>query len=45
MNGNYNDDINFTYKLSLTNKQVSRLRKAFADNSSVNKKLSKVQLK
>ena len=32
------------YKLLLTNTQVSRLHKAFANNSSVNIKLSKTQL-
>ena len=39
-----NDQNNFPYKLLLTNTQVSRLRKAFANNSSVNTKLSKIQL-
>ena len=36
---NSNDETNFPYKLSLTNRQVSRLRKAFANNSSANIKL------
>ena len=31
-----NDENNFSYKLLLTNKQVSRLHKAFANNSSAN---------
>ena len=35
---------NFPHKLLLTNRQVSRLRKAFANNSSANIKLSKTQL-
>ena len=35
---------NFSHKLLSTNKQVSKLLKAFANNSSANKKLSKTQL-
>ena len=35
---------NFPHKLLSTNKQVSKLLKAFANNSSTNKKLSKTQL-
>ena len=35
---------NFLYKLLLTNTQVSRLPKAFANGSSANIKLSKTQL-
>ena len=38
------DENNFLHKLLLTNTQVSRLRKAFANNSSANIKLSKIQL-
>ena len=38
-----NDDNNFPYKLLLTNTQVSKLYKAFANNSSANIKLSKTQ--
>ena len=38
-----NDESNF-HKFLLTNTQVSRLRKAFANNSSGNIKLSKTQL-
>ena len=34
--GDSNDENNFLYKLLLTNTQVSRLRKAFANNSSCN---------
>ena len=39
-----NDENNFSYKLLLTNAQVSRLRKAFASNILSNIKLSKTQL-
>ena len=39
-----NDENNFLHKLLLTNPQVSKLRKAFATNSSANIKLSKTQL-
>ena len=39
-----NDEKNFLHKLLLTNKPVSKLRKAFANNSSANIKLSKTQL-
>ena len=35
---------NFLHKLSLTNRQVSNLRKAFANHSSTDIKLSKNQL-
>ena len=42
--GNSNDETNFTHKLLLTNTNVSRLRKAFANNLSTNIKLSKFQL-
>ena len=42
--GNFNDENNFPHKLLLTNTQVSRIRKAFANNSSANIKLSKTQL-
>ena len=38
---NSNDEFNSPHKLLLTNTQVSRLRKAFANNSSANIKLSK----
>ena len=37
----YNDENNFLHKLLLTNTQVSRLRKAFSNNSSPNIKLLK----
>ena len=39
-----NDENGFLHKLLLTNTQVSKLRKAFANNSSANIKLSKTQL-
>ena len=42
--GDSNNENNFPDKLLLTNTQVSRFRKAFANNSSANIKLSKTQL-
>ena len=39
--GDSNDENNFRHKLLLTNTQVSRLCKAFANGSSANIKLSK----
>ena len=42
--GDFNDKKNFPHKLLLTNTQVLRLGKAFANNSSANIKLSKTQL-
>ena len=39
--GDSNDENNLPHKLLLTNTQVSKLRKAFANNSSANIKLSK----
>ena len=38
---NSNDENNFPHKFLLTNTQVSKLRKAFANVSSANIKLSK----
>ena len=38
------NEINFSHKLLLTNRQVSNLRKAFANHSSADIKLSKTQL-
>ena len=38
-----NDEINFLYKLLLTNTYISRLRKSFENGSSANVKLSKTQ--
>ena len=42
--GESNDQTNFPHELLLTNRQVSRIRKAFANNSSVDIKFSKAQL-
>ena len=42
--GNSNDENNFPHKLLLTNTQVSKLRKAFANTSSADIKLSKTEL-
>ena len=42
--GNSNDENDFPHKLLLTNKQISKLRKTFANGSSANIKLSKTQL-
>ena len=44
MTGNSGDEANFTYKLLLTNRQVANLRKAFANHTSTDIKLSKAQL-
>ena len=38
------DETNFLHKLLLTNRQVANLRKAFANNSSIDIKLLKTQL-
>ena len=42
--GNSNDETNFPHKLLLTNAQVSKIRKAFANGASANIKFSKTQL-
>ena len=42
--GNSNDATNFTHKLLLTDTQVSKIRKTFANGSSANIKFSKTQL-
>ena len=42
--GYSNDETNFSHKILLTNTQVSRLRKAFANGLLSNIKLSKTQL-
>ena len=42
--GDSNDENNFRHKLLLTNTQVSKFRKTFANGSSANIKLSKTQL-
>ena len=44
MIGNSNDETSSPYKLLLTNTEVLRLRKVFANNSSDNTKLSKTYL-
>ena len=44
MIGNSNDNTNFPHELLLTNTQVANLRKAFANHTSANIKLSKTQL-
>ena len=44
MIGDSNDKSNFPHELLLTNRQVSSIRKAFANKSSVNIKFSKAQL-
>ena len=44
MIGDSNDETNFPHKLLLTDRQVSNIHKAFANNSSADIKLSKTQL-
>ena len=44
MIGNSDDETNFPHKLMLTNRQVTNLRKAFANHTSSDIKLSKTQL-
>ena len=44
MIGNSNDKSNFPHELLLTNGQLANLRKACANNSSVDIELSKTQL-
>ena len=44
MIGDFNDEANFQHELSLTDRQVSSIRKAFANNSSVDIKFSKTRL-
>ena len=44
MIGDSNDKTNFLHELLLTDRQVSSIRKAFANNSSTNIKFSKAQL-
>ena len=43
MIGNSDDETNFSHKLLLTNRQVANLRKAFANHTSTDIKLSKAQ--
>ena len=44
MVGNYNDETNFSHKLSLTNRQVANLSQTFVNYLSADIKLSKTQL-
>ena len=44
MLGNSNDSTNFSHELLLTNRQVTNLRKASANHTSADIKLSKTQL-
>ena len=44
MIGNSDNGTNFPHKLLLTNRQVANLRKAFANHTSTDIKLSKAQL-
>ena len=44
MVGNSNDNTDFPHELLLTNRQVANIRKAFANHSSTDIKLSKTQL-
>ena len=44
MIGNSDDETNFPHKLLLTNRQVANFRKAFANHTSADIKLSKTQL-
>ena len=42
--GDSNDETNFPHKLLSTNIQVSKIRKAFANGSSANKKILQTEL-
>ena len=44
MVGDSNDNTNFPHELLLTNRKVANIRKAFANHSSIDIKLSKTQL-
>ena len=44
MIGEYNNETNFPHKLLLTDRHVSKFHKTFANNSSVDIKLSKTQI-
>ena len=44
MIGNSNDEANFPHELLLTDRQISSIRKAFSNNSSVDIKFSKTEL-
>ena len=45
MVSNSNDNINFPHELLLTNRQVANIPKAFAKNTSIDIKLSKLRIK
>ena len=42
--GDSNDETNFPHKLLSTNTQISKIRKAFANGSSANKKILQTEL-
>ena len=44
MIGDSNEESNFPHKVLLTDREVSKLRQVFPNNSSVNLELSKTQL-
>ena len=44
MVSNSNDNTKFPHELLLTNRQIANIRKAFANHSSIDIKLSKTQL-
>ena len=44
MIGDSDDETNFSHELLLTGRQISSIRKAFSNNSSVDIKFSKTQL-
>ena len=44
MIGSSNDETNFSHKLMVTNRQIANLRKAFANHTSTDIKLSKTRL-
>ena len=44
MVGNSNDNVNFSHKLLLTDRQVANIRKAFSNNLSRDVKFSKTRL-
>ena len=44
MIGDSDDNINFLHELLLTNRQVSNLHRAFANQSSTDIELSKIQI-
>ena len=44
VSGSFNNEINFPHKLLLTNTQISKIHKAFANDSTANIKFSRIQL-